>query len=86
MISIPNVKLPELRALIDQLQQSGQAQIIGAGMTSGTITAHHFLMPTINASYSLADDGTLTVESNVFETKIGDELNKRLTALRAQGV
>lgn len=86
MIAIKNVKLPELRALIEQLQQSGQAQITGTSMTSGTITARHFLMPTINASYSLADDGTLTVESNVFETQIGDELNKRLTALRAQGV
>ena len=86
MISIPNVKLPELRALIEQLQQSGQAQIAGNGMSSGTITARHFLMPTINASYSLADDGVLTVESNVFEGQIGDELNKRLAALRAQGV
>jgi len=86
LITIENVKLPELRALLDQLQTSGQAQITGTSMTSGTITAHHFLMPTINASYSLAADGTLTVESNVFEDQIKDELGNRLALLRAQGV
>ena len=85
VISIPNVKLPELRALIEQLQQSGQAQITGTGMTSGTITAHHFLMPTINASYALADD-TLDITSNVFEPEIQAELEKRIAALRTAGV
>lgn len=85
MISIENVKLGELRALLDQLQKSGQAQIIGTSMTTGTITAHHFLMPTINASYALADD-TLDITSNVFEPEIQAELEKRIAALRKAGV
>ena len=86
MITFENVTLPELRALLDQLQKSGEATITGTSMTSGTITAHHFLMPSITASYWLGGNGELTVESNVFEDRIKDELGKRLAALQAQGV
>ena len=86
MIVIENVKQSQLNALLTQLQESGQAQIKANDPTSGSITAHHFLMPTINASYWLGGNGELTVESNIFEDRIKAELSERLAALQAQGV
>jgi hypothetical protein len=81
------VKQYELTTLLKQLEDSKQAQVTATSPTTGTIIAHHFLMPTINASYSLdVASGVLTVEANHLESEIQAELGKRLKALQSQGV